>query len=213
MPVKISSNFAGFTADQWKNWIMVYSVALKDVLPTEHMRYWLLFVKACILLGTRSLTTQNISLADQYLVLFCKKFQEVNGPSVCTPNMHLHLHLSECLKDYGPVYGFWCYAFERYNGVLGAYPTNQRCIGPQIMKKFLTDQELRAAPFPVEFKSMHQLLKDHSTSGGGVALMQMESCSNRRIQLSYPKLKDDCEFQVCSWENCIGHEKEKVLLH
>ena len=34
IPHKISSGFASFTADQWKNWILIYSlVALKNVLP------------------------------------------------------------------------------------------------------------------------------------------------------------------------------------
>ena len=34
MPLKIGSNFSGFTADQWMNWTVVYSaVVLKDILP------------------------------------------------------------------------------------------------------------------------------------------------------------------------------------
>ena len=41
-------------------------------------------------------------------------------------NMHLHLHLAECIVDYGPVYAFWCFAFERMNGVLGSYHTNNQ---------------------------------------------------------------------------------------
>ena len=36
-----------------------------------------------------------------------------------TPNMHLCLHICECALDYGPFYSFWCYSFERTNGLLG----------------------------------------------------------------------------------------------
>ena len=34
---KIESNFASFTADQWWNWICVYSLyCLQELLPVEH---------------------------------------------------------------------------------------------------------------------------------------------------------------------------------
>lgn len=37
IPYKIASKFSGFTADQWKNWILIYSpVLLKPILPDEH---------------------------------------------------------------------------------------------------------------------------------------------------------------------------------
>lgn len=44
------SNFSGFTANQWKNWILVYSsIVLKTVLPEPDYNCWLLFVRACSL--------------------------------------------------------------------------------------------------------------------------------------------------------------------
>lgn len=82
--------------------------------------------------------------------MFCTKFEQVNGGEACTPNMHMHLHLKECLLDYGPPYAFWCYAFERYNGMLGKFPTNHKHIEPQLMKKCLILQELYSQTFPVE---------------------------------------------------------------
>ena len=54
--------------------------------------------------------------------------------------MHLHMHLKDCLLDYGPPYAFWCYPFERYNGILGQYHTNRRAIESQLMKKFCHSQ-------------------------------------------------------------------------
>jgi hypothetical protein len=61
--------------------------------------------------------------------------------------MHLHLHLKECILDYGPLYAFWCFPFERYNGMLGNFPTNLRHIEPQLMKKCLMLQELHSHNF------------------------------------------------------------------
>lgn len=51
IPSKISSGFSGFTADQWKNWTLLYSLpSLKEYLPPREYDCWLLFVKACSLL-------------------------------------------------------------------------------------------------------------------------------------------------------------------
>jgi len=31
----------------------------------------------------------------------------------------MSLHLSQCCIDFGPLYSFWCFSFERMNGILG----------------------------------------------------------------------------------------------
>ena len=50
--------------------------------------------------------------------------------------MHLACHLKECMIDYGPVNEFWCFGFERFNGILGSYPNNHENISITMMKKF-----------------------------------------------------------------------------
>ena len=113
LPLKIGSNFAGFTADQWRTWTTVLSaVVLKGILPERDYTCWILFVNACRLLCSRIITKSNVRTAHDYLTLFCKKVETIYGKSACTPNMHLHLHLAECLLDFGPVHTIWCYSFE-----------------------------------------------------------------------------------------------------
>lgn len=127
--MKIGSTFSGLSADQWKNWIVLFSaIALKGNIPVNHYQCWLLYIRACTLLCSRTLTAEQIESADSYLHLFCRQFQAIFGPQYCTPNLHLHLHLKECLQDYGPVYGFWCFPFERYDGILGSFHTNQKAV-------------------------------------------------------------------------------------
>lgn len=42
IPSKIASGFCSFSADQWKNWTMIYSsTILKPVLPLDHYKYGL----------------------------------------------------------------------------------------------------------------------------------------------------------------------------
>ena len=118
IPLKIASGYSGFTADQWRNWTTIFSavlVALKEVLPAVHLHCWLLFVRACCLLNNRFITADVVHQADRFLTEFCNQFESLYGVYSCTPNMHL----KDCLLDYGPVYAFWCFAFERCNGWLG----------------------------------------------------------------------------------------------
>lgn len=51
LPGNIKSNYGGYTAPQWKNFVLLYSMyALKDILPEQHLHYWQSFVLACRLL-------------------------------------------------------------------------------------------------------------------------------------------------------------------
>jgi hypothetical protein len=57
--------------------------------------------------------------AYQKLIEIIKIIEQNYGQDFITPNLHLSLHLLECAKDFGPLYAFWCFSFERMNGVLG----------------------------------------------------------------------------------------------
>ncbi|KAK2552418.1 hypothetical protein P5673_026500 [Acropora cervicornis] len=47
LPHKISANYGSYTASQWKNWTLFYSLFVLDgLLPEEHMRCWQAFVLA-----------------------------------------------------------------------------------------------------------------------------------------------------------------------
>ena len=73
------------------------------------------------------------------------------GEAVLTPKMHLHGHLKNVILDYGPLQEFWCFSFERYNGILGKQPTNNRAIEPQLLQQFLLDNFSGSHNFPDEF--------------------------------------------------------------
>ena len=107
IPRKIITGFSGFTADQFKNWITIYSIpALYNVLPRRHFKSWRSFVLDCRILCKRELSVSDISLFDALLMKFCYHVQDIYGESAITPNMHMHGHIKGVVEDYGPVYGF-----------------------------------------------------------------------------------------------------------
>ena len=62
----------------------------------------------------------------------------------------MHGHFKNVVEDYGPVYSFWLFAYERYNGILGYQPNNNRAIEPQLMGRFLKDNLAYCFDFPSE---------------------------------------------------------------
>lgn len=139
LPSRIDSG-STFTAQQWMNWTLYFSVfCLHGLLTTEQIECWRAFVLACRRLCKHSISVEDIKVADLLLIQFCKRVKRLFGTKFVTPNMHMHFHLSECLQDYGPLHSFWLYSFERYNGLLGNQPTNNRSIELQLLQRFLRD--------------------------------------------------------------------------
>ena len=92
-----SSSYGAFTANQWKNWITVFStVTLKSVLPQSDYCCWLLFVRCCCILCTYCICKNHGCRYVSYPVL-----SQVYGKSSCSFNMHLHSHLKQ------NIFGLW----------------------------------------------------------------------------------------------------------
>ena len=81
----------------------------------------------------------TLKIADGLLIRFCTRTAQQYGNEVATPNMHMHCHLASCIKDYGPLHTFWLFSFERYNGLLGSMPNNNRAVEIQFQKRFRKD--------------------------------------------------------------------------
>ena len=109
-------------------------------------------MKACRLVCSRSITFSHLVEADALLLIFSRKFEELYGSSFCTINLQLHCHLKECMEDFGPVYAFWLFSFERLNGTLGNYHTNNHDISLQLMRKYLNETEYASQNWPQEYK-------------------------------------------------------------
>ena len=89
IPHKISSGFTSFTADQWKNWTLIYSlVVLKNILQRADYFCWKMYVKACGLVCSKAITLDAVGQCHDYLLAFCKNFEQLYNGELCTPNMH-----------------------------------------------------------------------------------------------------------------------------
>ncbi|XP_035986582.1 uncharacterized protein LOC118560045 isoform X2 [Fundulus heteroclitus] len=68
IPLRISSGFTGFTADQWKNWTTIYSLfCLKGLIDNRHYDMWFDFVQACIILCSRVISINRLDGSSRWI--------------------------------------------------------------------------------------------------------------------------------------------------
>ncbi len=179
------THFKSLKAEEWKNWVLIYSsYCLKDVLPRIHYNIWQLFVRANMLLINTSITKTEAADAHLLLKLFCSKFQELYGAEACTPNMHMHLHLKSCIARFGPVYAFWAFSFERYNGLLGSYPTNNRSLTITIMRKFVDGVKIVTSYQRIDADNLPSLANMGLLEQGDPSLLMPLDKIRRKAQLA-----------------------------
>ena len=97
--------------------------------------------------------------ADELLLSFCTGFEQLYGHEACTPNLHLHCHLKECILDAGPLYSFWCFSFERYNGILEKMQKSWNAPEVQLIHKFSNLKMLAAINLPED--SPEELVQEY----------------------------------------------------
>ena len=162
-----------------------------DLLVTSDWKILANFVKAYSLLTCRIIDNNMLSQAHDRLLQVAKLIEENYGPESITPNIHLSLHITDCCKDYGPLYSFWCYSFERMNGLLGkllimliymknmlkyffllfligSYPSSGRNIEPELLRIIQQNcrlDELIVANQSDKLNEVLELVKSRPTAG------------------------------------------------
>ena len=177
-------SFTAFTADEWKNWITLYSpYILYGILPNADFECWCYFVEACQLVCQPIINTYQIVKSHDLLVRFCTTYEQLYGRERCTPNMHMSCHLKDIMLDYGPVHGFWCFSLERYNGVLEAMQKSWINPEKQLMQKFLDLQivsSIDVSPSAATSSDFATLVRAEIT-----ALRNTQKASGSVCQMSY----------------------------
>lgn len=170
LPTQIKSNYLSFKAAQWSSWTQIYSaVLLKGILPNDHYKCWLLFVRATTILCQRIIRITDIETADMLLEKFCRTTENLYGRAHCTFNMHLHLHVKQTLLDFGPAHSTWCFSFERYNNILGSVETNNKSVESQFMMNFLKSQTIKSMATNIDDEDLLHLIHEEKRDSYSLA--------------------------------------------
>ena len=106
------------------------------------------------------------------------------------------LHFPDIIKDFGPPHSFWCFSFERMNGVLSGLPASNRYIELELFTKFLQDANIESVLTPIHLVNSWPNLDDVLPAETQVLSAVHPMLLNYHvISIFYCCLQDRYEFQ------------------
>ncbi|GET64379.1 hypothetical protein GLOIN_2v1775288 [Rhizophagus irregularis DAOM 181602=DAOM 197198] len=148
------------------------------------------FVRVCSILVNQILEFNLVDEAHRSLIEIVKLIENHYGRDKITPNLHLSLHLRDCSSDYGPLYAFWCFSFERMNGILGSLPNSNRKIESELMRRLMFDKQIEnIISSGIEVKGL-ELLNSQRTIGSLSVTDEFSSDEMHRFWLNSQNIKD-----------------------
>ncbi|GET62089.1 hypothetical protein RIR_jg12383.t2 [Rhizophagus irregularis DAOM 181602=DAOM 197198] len=148
------------------------------------------FVRICSILVSQIIESDMLQEAHRRLVKIIKLIEVQYSKNKIMPNLHLSLHLSECCHDFSPLYAFWCFSFERMNGILGSLPNSNRKIEPELMRRLMNDNRIRdIITSSAQMKGL-ELLKNHPTVGSLSENDQFASDEMERFWLNSKNIQE-----------------------
>ncbi|GBB91770.1 hypothetical protein RclHR1_19140004 [Rhizophagus clarus] len=119
----------------WKTFILIFAIPITwSFLGEIDQKILAYFVCACKVLTSRALQKSELDKAFTKLLEMNKLIEKKYRQEKISPNLHLCLHICECAFDYEPLSSFWCFSFERMNGILGSYKNSKRNIETELIK-------------------------------------------------------------------------------
>ncbi|KAJ7844237.1 hypothetical protein B0H14DRAFT_2777033 [Mycena olivaceomarginata] len=122
---------------------------IADVKPVRMLEndpdLFLKFAACCKILLAGTIDLHALPRAQQLLEEYLEGFLK-NHPNLVKPNFHFITHIFQIIRDFGPVYGFWTFLFERLNKLLKSYDTNNHGNGElevTFFREFQRDANLR----------------------------------------------------------------------
>ncbi|XP_034241780.1 uncharacterized protein LOC117645631 [Thrips palmi] len=135
MPKGIKTQLAYWKALEYKMFLVYYSVlVLKDLMDPQYYEHHCMLVSGLFLLSQDSVSNDDKRRASELLRTYVERFQDLYGLRWLSLNVHLLLHLHECVEDLGPLWVFSCFPWEDLNGKLIKLVHGTRYAGLQIAK-------------------------------------------------------------------------------
>ncbi|XP_039439443.1 uncharacterized protein LOC120420472 isoform X2 [Culex pipiens pallens] len=105
--------------NEWQAWLLLYGpICLLNVLPQKFYDHFCTLSTTIKTMLCGPLNSQVIGECEAQLSQFVKQFEMFYGEQHMNYNVHLLLHLSNCVRNFGPLWAFSLFNFEDLNGVL-----------------------------------------------------------------------------------------------
>lgn len=162
--------FSKLKANDLKYFLLYYSlICLTDLMPKKFIKHWMLFVYSIYTFSKSKITEDEFVSADEALILFVDKIEDLYGKEYMKYNVHVLRHIPDFVKKFGALWAWSAFPFEHFNGVIGKLHHGTQCIPSQICKMY---SRLRYV------KQEAQIFNDPNCSMEGKMLFQsiMKQC-------------------------------------
>jgi len=131
-------------ASEWRAFLLLYSaVVLKNILPDEYYRHWLLLVYGVYNLHQKKVKVTDLCLCDLALNKFVAQVPELYGDEHVSYNVHLLVHVTNAVKNWGPLWATSAFVFEDSNRILLRLLHGTRKVSKQVCCSFSNTKYLQ----------------------------------------------------------------------
>ena len=137
----MSESFANMKAKHWKNLLLFYGLPVLcdfvENISEDLSQSFATFVNAAFKLSEGKISIIDLEEIETDLALALAMFEDLFGRTFITCNIHLSLHVVDCVRKCGPL---WCtstIAYESYIGNLQKYVNGSKGVEHQIAVKHL----------------------------------------------------------------------------
>lgn len=134
------STYKQWKASEWRNWLDYAPICLKKVLGKKYVNHIALLSEAIHSLNNDSISVGDLERAENLLKKYVYLFQKYFGIISISSNVHLLNHIVQCIRNWGPTWGYSAFTFEAWNKRLLDKLTSSHCRAEQIITRFLMEK-------------------------------------------------------------------------
>lgn len=131
-------NLSKFKASEYRSLLLFYfPVILDGLLPRKYLDHFKLLSSSVYLLLQSNISQDDLRVADEKLKTFVNEFQQFYGKEHMVMNIHILLHLVDCVKSLGPLWSFSLFTYESFNAEFKRYLGSSKDVLHTITMKYI----------------------------------------------------------------------------
>ncbi|XP_034946929.1 uncharacterized protein [Chelonus insularis] len=100
---------------EWKNWLGYAPACLEGVINVKYTKHLSFLSEAIDILNNDCVTQERLNRADDLLKKYVELFEQYFGIPNLSYNIHLLTHITDNVRNWGPIWSYSRYPFEWWN--------------------------------------------------------------------------------------------------
>lgn len=121
-------------SSEYRNFLLYWGIPiLKGILTPSLFGHFGLLVRGIYLLSKECISTNDLQDAEKCLLSFVELYTELYDERGMTLNVHNLVHLTDCVRNNGPLFVNNCFTFEDFNGFLIKHIHGTQSVDSQLL--------------------------------------------------------------------------------